>query len=897
MKKVFLSYSRQDEGFVEELYRRLSRDGVSCSLDKVSIEWGANWVIELQKKLDECEIIVLVLSPAFFQSEWTQLEWTSIFAHDPGGHSKKKLLLLREPVELPFFLKPIQQIDVSSSEKFEKAYPKICRELGGTPLEANHSVDRNTLPPVSPLPERHYMPYRSLGQGFVGRVEALWQVHDMLCESQTAVVEGVGIVMGTGGLGKTQLAIEYVHRFGQRYPGGVFWIEADQGYSRLIQQLARYGGIEFDEDMQKQKEDVQLAWLWHALDRRGQATLIVLDNFPEQENLRPYLPPSGQIAALVTTRRRDLNYARLPLPILSIAEGVQLLNAGTRQFTENEAASLVEMLGGLPLALELTRHFLNLRPTLTIGALQQEIRYVGEMRALEQFARKYGDELPSRHVKEISATFQISWDLASPTAQQVLRVMAWLAPAPVPRRLLRQILELPAESPLADVLNETLSELAQILSLVELDQDKDPEMHRLIARFVREVSVEPEVFARTVQVVVTEMERVNEVEDIAALQELKKISAHAEGLSARPETAVEQKIELLNTLRWHHWKWGRYRQAETFGRQALILAQQSLREGDERIATLLSNLALALRDLGELKEAHKLLRATLQADEARFEPGHPTIALRQSNLATVLQDLGELEEARDLLRAALQSDEAHFAPGHPRIAVDQSNLALVLQDLGELEEARDLLRATLIIHEQHFEFGHPYIAQAQSNLAQVLRDLGELDEARDLLRAALQSDEAHFAPGHPRIAVDQSNLALVLRNLGELEEARDLLRSTLTIHEQHFEPGHPYIAKAQSNLALALQDLGELEEARGLLRAALQADEARFAPGHPTIAISQSNLAAVLRDLEELEEAQELAWQAYQNFLQKFGPQHPTTQIFKKNLEIIQQQLAERARE
>ena len=554
MKKVFLSYSRQDETFVEELYRRLSRDEVSCFLDKVSVEWGANWVIELEEGLDESDIIVLVLSPAFCQSEWTRLERTSVLADDSAGFKRKIRPLLLTPCQdtLPRFLKPIQQLDVSTEAKFEALYSTICRELGGTPLEANHSVDRSTLPPVCHLPDRHYMPYRSLGQGFVGRVQALWQVHDMLRAGQTAVVEGVGIVMGTGGLGKTQLAIEYVHRFANHYPGGVFWIEADQGRSRLIQQLTRYGRIEFDEEMQKQKEDMQLAWIWNALDRRRQAMLIVLDNFPEQVDLRPYLPPSGQIAALVTTRRRDLNYARLPLSFLSISEGVQLLNAGTRQFPEEEAAPLVTMLGGLPLALELTRHFLNLRPTLTIEALQQEIRRVGEMRALEKFARKYGDELPSGHVKEISATFQMSWDLASPMAQKMLTFMAYLAPAAVPCRLLKAIFQPSRWSRfvkrfrkgsevgiLEDQIDEALSELAQGLSLLELDQDNDPELHRLIACFVREVSAEPKLFTRTVQIVVEEMRRVRNEEDIVAFRELEKISPHVEELAAIPEAVAE----------------------------------------------------------------------------------------------------------------------------------------------------------------------------------------------------------------------------------------------------------------------------------------------------------------------------------------------------------------------
>ncbi|PYV45420.1 MAG: hypothetical protein DMG06_02435 [Acidobacteria bacterium] len=72
------------------------------------------------------------------------------------------------------------------------------------------------------------MPYRALGDGFVGRVEALWEVHHKLNQGKTTIVQGVGVVTGMGGLGKSQLATDYVHRFGRTYGGGVFWVDSDQ---------------------------------------------------------------------------------------------------------------------------------------------------------------------------------------------------------------------------------------------------------------------------------------------------------------------------------------------------------------------------------------------------------------------------------------------------------------------------------------------------------------------------------------------------------------------------------------------------------------------------------------------------------------------------------------------
>ena len=94
--RVFLSHSSKDKDFVRELYRRLTRDGVSCFFDAESIGWGENWVRALERAIDECEQTVFVLSPDFCNSEWVEVERTSSMADD-GRHLKRKVrpLMLR----------------------------------------------------------------------------------------------------------------------------------------------------------------------------------------------------------------------------------------------------------------------------------------------------------------------------------------------------------------------------------------------------------------------------------------------------------------------------------------------------------------------------------------------------------------------------------------------------------------------------------------------------------------------------------------------------------------------------------------------------------------------------------------------------------------------------------
>ena len=506
---------------------------------------------------------------------------------------------------------------------------------------------------------------------------------------------------------------------------------------------------------------------------------MILDNFPETDPLQPWLPPSGPIHLLVTTRRRDLTrYPAIGLRVLSPDESVQLLTSDQRRPETEEVRQLAAEVGGLPLALELLRGYLDSRTDVTPAMVLEEFAGGEAVAFLEEFAREYRDELPTGHEKGVIKTFELSWALASEPAKRVLAVMALLAPTGMPRRLLRAVLEIPETTPLRNPLQKSLAELRR-LSLVDFGVADDPFAHRLIMGFVRQRGViDKSLREATVESVRREMKRSEDENDTKNLKELEPIFPHAVELLHGEALPDETDIELATAIGKHHLNYGRPNLAHSFYEAALRRSERAYPPGHSIIAKSQSNLATVLRDLGQPEKARDLLRSALASNEQSYARGHPSIATCQSDLATVLIELDEGEEARDLLRAALASDEQNYSPGHPRIAADQAILGMALAELGELEEACELLRSALTSVEQNFVPGHPRIAKSQSNLAAVLRKLGGLEEARDLLRAALASDEQKYTPDHPRIAIRQLNLALVLKDLGEMDEARELLRNS-----------------------------------------------------------------------------------------------------------------------
>jgi hypothetical protein len=110
-RKTFLSYSRVNKDFAIKLARELKSEGFDIWLDLLDIPAGSRWDREIEKALRECEIFMVILTPASIESENVLDEIG--FAMD----GKKRLLpVLLEKCEIPFRLKRIQYIDFTNKE-------------------------------------------------------------------------------------------------------------------------------------------------------------------------------------------------------------------------------------------------------------------------------------------------------------------------------------------------------------------------------------------------------------------------------------------------------------------------------------------------------------------------------------------------------------------------------------------------------------------------------------------------------------------------------------------------------------------------------------------------------------------------------------------------------------
>jgi tetratricopeptide (TPR) repeat protein len=751
------------------------------------------------------------------------------------------------------------------------------------------------------------------------------------------------VVTGTGGMGKSQLVVEFVHRYGPSLAGGVFWLSfAEQ--AGIAAEVARCGGPDGmalpgleARDLPAQAQRVRAEW------RREIPRLLVFDNCEEAALLAEWRPVTGGCRVVVTSRvgrwPPELGVRLLPLTELPRPASVRLLQKYFSPLQPAEADAIAEELGDLPLALALAGSFLaRYGQSVAPADYLAQLRERASDRALLAHPSLKGRGLAgsgatTRHALDVGRSFALSYERlrsdspADALARATLARAACFAPGePIPRPLLIKTLFLGGGEEAALRAEEAIGRLVE-LGLLEEVGSGALRLHRLVAAFAQESGDPAGRLAQQAveEVVADEAQRLNDAGFPAAVAGWQAHLRHITEV-ARPRQDSDA-ARLAAELGTHLHQVGDLAGARPYMEQALALFEQAAGPEHADTASSLNNLGALLHDLGELVEALPYHERALAIREKRYGPSHPNTAasltnrgaLRQArgdlagaradferalavreqalglehpdtaqslnNLGTLRQGMGELAAARPLFERALAVHEKTLGPEHPDVATDRNNLGLLLHDLGDPEGARLHLERALAIREKALGPEHPDMAQSVNNLAVLLHDLGELAAARPLYERALRLWEKALGSEHPDVGRALNNLGQLLQAMGDADGARPLLERSLAVWEAAQGPEHPGTAEALNALAMLRAELGDADEARALLERALAIRERALGPAHPATAESLNNLGGFYYSMRELATARRYFAQALALFEQALGPQHPTTRVVRANLE------------
>jgi tetratricopeptide (TPR) repeat protein len=788
--------------------------------------------------------------------------------------------------------------------KFRQAHSKTVQviEILSSRIGKLEGISRvlQTLAALA-APVQHNLTYASIGSLLKGRGEDLRKLRQGFAVKSAVAITQARAIHGSGGVGKTRLAIEFAwHSLRRPIPiyRAVFMLTADspQNLQAGLAALAEPLGLCDRSQPDPEKTEAVLRWLQNPIyapppaplensDGQDRNYLLILDNADTEEAAQAVEELLPDLAGHVLITSRISNWSAAvrdePLETISREAAVQFLLertdkkrvADARQDPELAGKLAEDLLGCLPLALEQAAAYIAVK-RMTLA------EYIQAWELEREKVLGWCDKRLMQYPQSVLVTYERTIRELSPAARALLNLSAFLAPEPIPLLLLEEegtehlaravgLLE-DASSTLSTSSTKSLARAVELLEDPSGALARPPRPRDALSDLAKFSLAGRQAGTYTVHRLVQEVVRLR----IPEGRRRAWTQATLEWVNACAPT------EAGDVRMWKTW--------DPLRPHAEEVARRADAAGlTEPTAGLMNELGVYLLAKGLYEQSEPLMRRALDIVEKSFGPDHPNVASRLNNLAQLLGATNRLAEAEPLLRRALAIDEKSFGPDHPNVAIPLNNLALLLKATNRLAGAEPLLRRAVDIFEKAYGEDHPNVAAAINNLAALLQATNRLAEAEPLMRRALAIAEKSFGPDHPNVARNLNNLAVLLQDTNRLVEAEPLMRRALAIDEKSYGPDHPDVAIRLNNLAALLQATNRLAEAEPLFRRALAIDEQSFGPDHPEVAIPLNNLAALLQATNHLAEAEPLQRRALKIFQASYGPDHPDTQNAKKNLAII----------
>ncbi|SDF55202.1 FxSxx-COOH system tetratricopeptide repeat protein [Streptomyces griseoaurantiacus] len=889
--RVRLDFAVRDGAWAEWLAAQMQAAGIAVTLRASSPS-----VPPALRPADSADVVIALLSPDFATT--SVADEIRALAAAPEG---PRIIGLRtreytpEPAlrGLPGFV----LVDVAAAQALNQVFGLLDLE------------PPTTVAPEGPaypglVPKAFNVPPRN--NSFTGRDLHLDRLRNELGTEALRQDTPVGRVFlyGLGGIGKTQIAQEYVHRYGSQYDV-VHWIPAEQ--PETIPPLLAELGTELGLRGESVDELVQatLAALRTGLAGRW---LLVFDNIESQgpdqadASVEQYIPVDGPGHVIVTARRSPMgqNQSAMEIDAFNRSESVALLRRRVDGMTAKDANRIADTLGDFPMAMEMAAAWLR-----QTGMPLDTYLELVDSRVSAVLSRD--DGTGGGPQQSLTAVWRLSVDRLAenrPAAVRLLELCSFLSPEPIAHSLLysdgmrNYLAEVTGDTSVFDpmVMGYLIRDLGRY-ALATVDQrNRFIQVHRLLQAAVREwLEDDParyEQIRHRAQLVLAGAlpSAALPEESPQVRQRMAELLPHLDPSGAVSSTDPRVCEWVIRQVR-NQWLIGDHRAAAALGRRALRAWTQAEALGRDHPLTLrvAAQAANPLRSLGLFQDAYELDEDTLrrQREQLGRDNGHTLVTAR--NYGADLRGLGRYQEA-------YESDQETYelCRNHPDFGEDNeatlragNNLAVSLNLAGRPADGLALAKE---VHERSRTVlgqRNRRTLNARSGVALDLREMGEYQASLDEL-TALRKQFVELQDESNDVLRTDASLAVTQRRLGNHTAAEALTRTTLNSFQKRYGELHPDTMSCGANLACDLLALSETNpdrraEALELGKRSVQLYQSRLGADHPFTLAAATNLVAILRNQDEATEALKLGDDTLRQLVGRLGEQHPAAVACRAN--------------
>ncbi|UZF74617.1 FxSxx-COOH system tetratricopeptide repeat protein [Amycolatopsis mediterranei] len=752
---------------------------------------------------------------------------------------------------------------------------------------------------------------------FTGRQELLRELSERVMSGTTAVLPSA--LHGMGGIGKTQMAVEYIYGHLREYDI-VWWISATEAaqirvaLTELAQALNLPGSGEANTAIPAVREALRIG-------RPYRRWLLVFDSAEDVAMVRQFFPTNGPGEILITSRNAEWASVARPLEVAVFerAESVELLRRRGPEIDVAEAEQLAERLGDLPLAIEQAAAW-----RAETGMPVQEY--------LRLFDEKVAEILDTSSPADYEVSVAAAWNVAfeelgkrNPMAHQLLQICAFFAPEPIsraffsgvgsisilpeidtalrdPMKLARAIRDINRYS-LAKIDHRTnsivLHRLVQIVLRDRMTPQHRAEMrhgaHSLLAKrdpgdptsskqWPRYQEILPHVYPSEIvecddrwvrELVINLMRYLYQWGDHDEALRLAK-TAH-EDWTERLGSDDEQTMQAAERLGYYYWVTGKYADAAEIN-QTLLETRRRL-SGDNSEETLAAQIAVSgdLSARGDFLASRDLTEDVYHKANGLFGEDDP-VTLRAARIhCTNLRLTGQYREAAELDEANYQRQTEVLGYDHAETLSSWMGLIIDRREAGDYVWARKENEKLAERVGELFGEDNAETLRRRAYLAVSRRKAGDHEAAKELAAEVLERFRVRYGEDNFNVMACALGYSIDLRHAQELRSARELGEQIYERYRSNLGEHHPHTVAAAVDLAVTLRLFGNAAEARQLDERSLEQLREVLGPDHPSAVLCGINLASDLSALGETEAALKLETDMLARAERVLGKNHPTT--------------------
>lgn len=703
---------------------------------------------------------------------------------------------------------------------------------------------------------------------FSGRVDVLEYIDSLFNKEKKDTISICQTISGLGGIGKTQLSIQYAYNYHYKYKTCIWFVDAESSssiynsFSVFVQQFNLFLPKNYNtKDLQRAIK----AWL---SENRG--WLVILDNLENVDTILPYLPDkiNGQI--LITTRNTRLDYGTpFLLNVFDLNEALifmkkRLSNTNEckmeyykyKDFSEKSTV-LIKRLGYLPLALEQAAAYIK-----EVRCSISDYLELLNQSSVDAFSDKYAS--PEYYTSIVTSTWNISFAALEDSSQQLLNLCAYMGADNIPVNFFAEMRDL-LPDPLKNALSKqlTLNRVVTGLRTYSLTSGTVEyiNIHRLVQEVIRKhLEIEEgnnSGVNRWLQLDFNMLESYlpTSCEEAYGVSQFMPIAIHAESIADHYSILVKTKSLKL------------------------------------KIANLYDKIGDCYDDCGIFDNAFRNYTSSLHIKELYLGKKHSETAIQYDNIGLLYTRTGDYWEAVKWHKKAIHILESSLGKKSLDTATAYNNLGLALVKNGDYDKGISWYQKCIDIELKILGDDHIEIAADYNNMGEAYHQKHDEESALKYLKLALEIKEKQIGCMNSNIAITYNNLGSVYWRLKQYDNAIKYTQKSLNIYKRIYGEKHPNFALEMANLASILADMGDLEKARHDYMIAIEVGISSLGLSHPETAKTIDGMGTTYLSDGQIKFALPYFLLAYKLLTGSLNQKHSDVMLVYNHLQIVHQKM------